>query len=46
MSDLEEQGLIAHPHTSAGRIPTDKGFKYYIEELISIDTIDNSLIEK
>lgn len=46
MSDLEEEGFITHPHTSAGRIPTDRGFKYYIEELISIDTIDNTLVNK
>lgn len=46
MSDLEELGLITHPHTSAGRIPTDKGYKYYIEEFININTVDSSLIEK
>ena len=46
MSDLEEIGLITHPHTSAGRIPTDKGYKYYIEEFININTVDNTLIEK
>ncbi|PIS41195.1 MAG: hypothetical protein COT25_04415 [Candidatus Kerfeldbacteria bacterium CG08_land_8_20_14_0_20_42_7] len=32
--ELEEKGLITHPHTSAGRIPTAKGWKYYIEELM------------
>lgn len=46
MSDLEDLGLITHPHTSAGRIPTDKGYKYYIEEFININTVDNALIEK
>jgi heat-inducible transcriptional repressor len=46
MSDLEEIGLITHPHTSAGRIPTDKGYKYYIEEFININTVDSTLIEK
>ena len=29
MSDLEEMGLIVQPHTSAGRIPTDKGYRLY-----------------
>jgi len=34
LSDLEKEGLITHPHTSAGRIPTVRGWKYYIEELM------------
>lgn len=34
MADLEEQGLIRQPHTSAGRIPTDKGYRYYIDRLM------------
>jgi heat-inducible transcriptional repressor len=32
---LEEQGLLAHPHTSAGRIPTDAGHRYYVDNLLS-----------
>ena len=31
MSDLEESGFIDHPHTSAGRIPTDKGYRFYVD---------------
>ncbi|MBI4549399.1 MAG: heat-inducible transcription repressor HrcA [Candidatus Omnitrophica bacterium] len=34
MSDLEEAGLITHPHTSAGRIPTDLGYRYFIDHLL------------
>jgi len=34
MSDLEEIGYITHPHTSAGRIPTQKGYRYYIDTLM------------
>jgi len=34
MSDLEEMGLIMQPHTSAGRIPTDKGYRLYVDELM------------
>ena len=34
MSDLEEEGYITHPHTSAGRMPTDKGYRYYITTLM------------
>ncbi|MFH1478636.1 MAG: heat-inducible transcriptional repressor HrcA [Candidatus Omnitrophota bacterium] len=35
MVDLEELGLITHPHTSAGRVPTDKGYRYYVDSLLS-----------
>jgi transcriptional regulator of heat shock response len=34
-ADLEEEGLLAHPYTSGGRIPTDKGYRYYVDFLIS-----------
>lgn len=33
MSVLEREGYISHPHTSAGRIPTDKGYRYYVDVL-------------
>jgi heat-inducible transcriptional repressor len=33
MSRLEEMGYIAQPHTSAGRIPTDKGYRFYVNQL-------------
>ncbi len=33
MAILEEEGLIAQPHTSAGRIPTDKGYRYFVDHL-------------
>ncbi len=35
MAALEEEGLIAQPHTSAGRIPTDKGYRYFVDMLAS-----------
>jgi heat-inducible transcriptional repressor len=31
---LEERGLLAHPHTSAGRVPTDAGYRYYVDEVV------------
>jgi heat-inducible transcriptional repressor len=31
---LEEQGLLAHPHTSAGRVPTDAGHRYFVDRLL------------
>lgn len=34
MSDLEEMGYIVQPHTSAGRIPSDKGYRFYVDQLM------------
>ena len=34
LSALEEEGLLAHPHTSAGRVPTDAGYRYYVDRLL------------
>ncbi len=34
MSDLEEMGYIVQPHTSAGRIPSDKGYRFYVDQII------------
>lgn len=36
MSDLEEKGYLFHPHTSAGRIPTDKAYRVYVDSLLRI----------
>jgi len=51
MSDLEELGYIMQPHTSAGRIPTDKGYRLYVdkmmqEKLADIDKREKKLIER
>jgi heat-inducible transcriptional repressor len=35
MARLEEEGFISQPHTSAGRVPSDKGYRYYVESLMS-----------
>jgi len=34
MSELEEVGYIMHPHTSAGRIPTDRGYRYFVDSIM------------
>lgn len=34
MSDLEEMGYLTHPHTSAGRVPSDKAYRLYVNELM------------
>jgi heat-inducible transcriptional repressor len=40
MSDLEEMGFLASPHTSAGRVPTDKAFRFYVDSLLQVRAID------
>ncbi len=35
MADLEELGYIVQPHTSAGRIPTDKGYRFYVDDMMA-----------
>src|SRR5205085_11058797 len=34
MSDLEDKGFLYHPHTSAGRVPTNKAYRAYVDELL------------
>ena len=34
MADLEEQDFLSQPHTSAGRVPTDKGYRFYVNRLL------------
>jgi heat-inducible transcriptional repressor len=34
---LEERGLLAHPHTSAGRVPTDSGYRFFVDRLLGED---------
>jgi len=44
MADLEDLGFITHPHTSAGRIPTDKGYRYYIDSIMRVKAINEHII--
>ena len=44
MADLEESGYLTHPHTSAGRTPTDKGYRFYVNSLMERENL--SLKEK
>src|SRR5882762_7319813 len=37
--DLEKEGFLVQPHTSAGRVPTDKGYRYYVDSLLDIQTL-------
>lgn len=49
MGELEEYGYLEQPHTSAGRIPTDKGYRYYVDNLLGVLSLsgdDLNLINK
>jgi len=51
MSDLEEMGFILQPHTSAGRIPSDKGYRLYVDSMMrdkmrSIEALNDMVLEK
>lgn len=51
MADLEEMGLITQPHTSAGRIPTDKGYRVYVDDILQsewkkLSSLQEVLLEK
>jgi heat-inducible transcriptional repressor len=39
MADLEESGYLSHPHTSAGRVPTDLGYRYYVDYLMEVEQL-------
>ncbi len=48
LSDLEAQGLLEKPHTSAGRVPTDLGYRFFVDSLLQLktpSTVDQQLIE-
>lgn len=45
MSDLEEMGFVSSPHTSAGRVPTPRGYRVFVDTLLTVQTIDESLLE-
>src|SRR6266498_3147254 len=42
MSDLEDMGFLVQPHTSAGRIPTDKGYRFYVDYLSHRESVTGS----
>ena len=51
MADLEELGYIIQPHTSAGRIPSDKGYRLYVDTMLEekereVDELKELLLEK
>lgn len=46
MADLEEMGLIIQPHTSAGRIPSDKGYRLYVDHLMKTREKENNELQE
>ncbi len=46
MADLEDLGFLWQPHTSAGRIPTDKAFRFYVDEILNIQRLSQIEREK
>jgi heat-inducible transcriptional repressor len=46
MADLEEMGYVAQPHTSAGRIPTDKGYRLYVDALMDRPRLSRAEVQR
>ena len=46
LQDLEEMGLVGQPHTSAGRVPTDEGYRFYVDSLLKLESLTQSEQER
>lgn len=46
MADLEDFGLLHSPHTSAGRVPTDKGYRLFVDSLLRVNDLKSSQVEQ
>jgi heat-inducible transcriptional repressor len=46
MADLEAQGLVQSPHTSAGKIPTNRGLRFFVDTLLSLDPLETRQLER
>lgn len=45
MADLEEMGFVSSPHTSAGRVPTPRGYRVFVDTLLTVQNIDDGSVE-
>jgi heat-inducible transcriptional repressor len=45
LSDLEQEGYLSKPHTSAGRVPTDKGYRFYVNRILARDSVEPISVE-
>src|SRR3981189_858544 len=46
MADLEEMGLISSPHTSAGRVPTPRGYRFFVDTLMVVKPLEQREIHR
>jgi heat-inducible transcriptional repressor len=46
MADLEEMGFVASPHTSAGRVPTPRGYRFFVDCLLTVKGLDRAEIDQ
>src|SRR6202041_2247848 len=46
MADLEDLGFVASPHTSAGRIPPDKGYRFFVDTLLKLKPLHHEEVEE
>lgn len=46
MSDLEEMGFVASPHTSAGRIPTPRGYRFFVDSLLTVQPLERAEVRE
>ena len=46
MADLEELGFVASPHTSAGRVPTDKGYRFFVDTLLHVRPLEDEAVSE
>lgn len=46
MADLDDQGFVSSPHTSAGRIPTQRGYRYFVDALLAPEPLNQSELER
>jgi heat-inducible transcriptional repressor len=46
MADLEALGFVASPHTSAGRVPTDKGYRFFVDTLLKLKPLEHEEVEE
>src|SRR3982751_3246243 len=46
MADLEELGFIASPHTSAGRVPTARGYRFFVDSLMVVKPLEASEVHR
>jgi heat-inducible transcriptional repressor len=45
MADLEDIGLIASPHTSAGRVPTSRGYRFFVDSLLTVKPLEKEKLD-